>query len=150
MSAKEKHNQFKKAKLSDLLESHLGTYEMELIASLDDYIQDNGLPTATIELEKYAMLTDYTNYLVQIQSVLCSVDMQLKQAERDKLVTSAGILQEIIEDGEIKNATERASILHKNPRVIEYCKSIDELGLIKNYVLNKYTILINIMKLFGR
>ena len=111
MSAKEKHNQFKKAKLSDLLESHLGAYEMELIASLDDYIQDNGLPTATIELEKYAMLTDYTNYLVQIQSVLCSVDMQLKQAERDKLVTSAGILQEIIEStgarAELESTIER-------------------------------------------
>lgn len=145
--AKAELKAFKATNTVQVLNKYLGAYEMELLESVDDYIADIGMPATTMASERFGVLSDYTNFMVAVQSVLCSVEIKQKSIERDKVVISAEVLHELIEDGDIKNATERTSISNKDAKVVDMVERMDEINIVRNYVLNKYNLLVYIVKI---
>lgn len=144
--AKAALKQFKQASTASILSQYLGHYEMAQLEAVDDYIADTGLPATTLASERFAVLSDYANMMVVMQSILCSVEIQQKALERDKMVVVGDVLHDLIEDGDIKSAPERSSVANKDARVVDMCQRLDEVGVVRNYVLNKYNLLVYIMK----
>jgi hypothetical protein len=146
-SSKAALKQFKINNTEHVLRKYLGAYEMDLLEAVDDYISDVGMPATTMASERFSVLSDYTNFMVAVQSILCAVEIQQKSLERDKLTTSAETLHNLIEECDIKNASERSSIINKDARVIEMALRFDEVNIARNYVLNKYNLLVYIVKI---
>lgn len=147
---KNKYKKFNKDVLQELLQQYLGTYECELLESLDDYLFDIGLPNSAFPAEQYAALGELVKYQMQLSSVMCSVEAQLKRKERDKLVANAEILEELIDDGYVKNERERSQLLYKSPSIVDAKQELDELETVRDYIKSKHFMLVHIMKLYGK
>jgi hypothetical protein len=81
---------------------------------------------------------------------MCSVEMQLKRKERDKLVANAEILEELIDDGFVKNERERSQLIYKSPSIVDAKQELDELETVRDYIKSKHFMLVHIMKLYGK